>query len=68
VRTVLEQVSNQRTYRVPVECVPNPLIEDGDTVTVELPVGTPLVGRVVSHKLSMSGPMQLELEVFRGNG
>jgi hypothetical protein len=68
VRTVLEQVSNARTYRVPVECVPNPLIEDGDTVTVELPVGAPLVGRVVSHKLSMSGPMQLELEVLRGNG
>jgi hypothetical protein len=65
VRTVLGQVSEGRTYRVPVTCIADPLLEDGDVVSLERPDGTELVGRIVSHTLSSNGPMELELEVTR---
>jgi hypothetical protein len=67
VRTVLDQVSNQRTYMIPVTCIPNPLLEFGDMIRLALPDGTFLLGRLVSHKISMSGPMELVLEVNRDN-
>jgi hypothetical protein len=66
---VLRQVSASRTYRVPVVCVVNPLIEFGDVVTVEVPgSAVPLSGRVQSYGLSSAGSMSLELEVSRDEG
>lgn len=70
VRAVLSQSVGSRTYRVPVRCILNPLIEDGDMVSVQRPGGTLLVGRVISHQFSGSGEvpnpmMNLELEVTR---
>lgn len=60
----LDQLSSQNSYRVPVQCIYNPLIDDGDVVTVERPTKT-LVGRVVSHSTGDNGLMNLLLEVAR---
>lgn len=65
VAAILTQVSSTQTYRVPVQCLVNPLIEDGDVVTVERPEGGVLTGRVVSHKFGSSNLMSLDLDVQR---
>lgn len=65
VDAILTQVSSVQTYRVPVQCIVNPLVEDGDVVSVERPVGDPLVGRIVSHAFGASNMMSLVLEVRR---
>lgn len=65
VRSVLSQSLRGQSYRVPVQCIVNPLIEDGDVVSVQRRVGLPLVGRVVSHTLGSSNLMNLELDVVR---
>lgn len=68
VDAILSQVSSTQTYRVPVQCLLNPLIEDGDVVTVERPTGGVLTGRVVNHRFGSSKVMSLELEVQRNVG
>lgn len=68
VDAILSQVSSTQTYRVPVQCLVNPLIEDGDVVSVQRPIGEPLVGRVVNHKFGASNLMSLELDVQRDVG
>jgi hypothetical protein len=65
VASILSQVSTGQKYRVPVKCVINPLVDDGDMVSVQRPGGRLLVGRVVSHTLSSSKVMDLVLEVVR---
>lgn len=65
VAAILTQVSSIQSYRVPVQCVVNPLIEDGDVVTVQRPTGGVITGRVVSHKFGASRLMTLVLEVKR---
>jgi hypothetical protein len=65
VAAILSQVSSSQTYRVPVKCVLDPRIEDGDVVSVQRPGGRLLIGRVVSHSFGSSPVMDLELDVTR---
>lgn len=65
VDAILSQVSSTQTYRVPVQCLINPLIEDGDVVTVERAEGGVLTGRVVNHRFGASNLMTLDLDVQR---
>lgn len=65
VKAILSQSMTGQSYRVPVQCLVNPLIEDGDMVSVERQTGEPLVGRVVSHTLGSSNLMNLWLDVAR---
>lgn len=65
VKAILSQAQKGQSYRVPVQCIVNPLIEDGDMVSVERRIGDPLIGRVVSHSLGSSNLMNLELDVVR---
>jgi hypothetical protein len=65
VKSILSQAQKGQSYRVPVQCIVNPLIEDGDVVSVERRIGDPIVGRVVSHSLGSSNLMNLELDVVR---
>jgi hypothetical protein len=65
VKSILSQAQRGQSYRVPVQCIVNPLIEDGDVVSVERRIGDPIVGRVVSHSLGSSNLMNLELDVVR---
>ncbi len=65
VQAVLEQASRSQSYRVPVQCIIDPRIEDGDVVTVQRPNGTSVTGRVMSHSLSSNSLMDLELRVVR---
>lgn len=64
VQTRLFNLSSQQTYRVPVQCILNPLIQFGDVVTLERPDRT-LEGRVVNLSNGGDGLMSLELEVAR---
>jgi hypothetical protein len=65
VAAVLSQVSSAQTYRVPVTCVLNPLLEVGDTVSVQRPASRLLVGRIVSLSISDARTMKLEIDVTR---
>jgi hypothetical protein len=64
VRTRLFNLSSQQTYRVPIQCLYNPLVEVGDTARVARPDRT-LTGRVMSVSNGADGLMSLELEVAR---
>lgn len=61
----LSRVSSRLIQRVPVQCVMNPLIEDGDVITVQRMTGGNITGRVVKHKLGTSATMSLEMDVLR---
>lgn len=65
VKAILTQAQQGQSYRVPVQCIVNPLIEDGDTVSVQRRIGAPVVGRVISHSMGSSNLMNLELDVVR---
>lgn len=65
VKAILTQSTSSQAYRVPVQCIINPLIEDGDMVSVQRQNGVPIVGRVVSHSFGSSNMMNLELDVQR---
>lgn len=65
VAAILSQVSSAQTYRVPVKCIIDPRIEDGDVVSVQRPGGRLLVGRVVNHSFGSSNVMDLEMDVTR---
>jgi len=65
VDATLARVSSRQVYRVPVQCLINPLVEDGDLVTVERPEGETLTGRIVNHKFGSGRMMSLELDVQR---
>lgn len=67
VATRLHNLSSQQTYRVPVQCIYNPLAEVGDTASVEQPDRT-LIGRIASLSNGDNGLMSLELEVARSLG
>lgn len=63
VAKILEQTTSIQTYRIPVQCLLNPLVEFGDVVSLERPVGDPLVGRVVNYRFGSSKLMSLEMDV-----
>jgi len=65
VKAILSQVSSSQSYRVPVQCILDPRIEDGDVVSVQRPDGSTIEGRVMKHSLGSSGLMSLELQVSR---
>ncbi len=65
VAAILSQVSSAQTYRVPIKCLINPLVEDGDVWAVQRPGGKLLIGRVVSHSFGSSNVMDLEMDVTR---
>lgn len=65
VQAVLTQSSKSQSYRVPVQCIIDPRIEDGDVVTVQRMNGTSVTGRVMNHSLSSGELMDLELQVVR---
>lgn len=65
VAKILAQATATQTYRVPVQCLLNPLIEFGDVVSVERPVGSPLVGRIMNYRFGSSRLMSLEMDVAR---
>lgn len=65
VQKILAQATSMQTYRVPVQCLLNPLVEFGDVVSVERPVGDPLVGRVANYRFGSSRLMSLEMDVAR---
>ena len=62
----LLETTSRQVYRVPVTCIVNPLLEDGDVVTVERPTGGILTGRMVNHRFGDNNTMTLELDVIRG--
>lgn len=65
VDAILARAVSTQTYRVPVQCLVNPLVEFGDVVSVQRPVGDPLVGRIVKYKFGSSRMMSLEMDVTR---
>jgi hypothetical protein len=65
VQAVLVQGSQSQSYRVPVQCILDPRIEDGDVVTVQRMDGSSVTGRVMNHSLSSGSLMNLELRVVR---
>ena len=65
VAAILTQVSSTQSYRVPLRCILDPRVEDGDMVSVQRPGGRLLVGRVVNHKFSDSRYMDMEIDVTR---
>lgn len=62
---ILAEVTSRRVYRVPVQCILDPRVEDGDVMTIERPTGGLLTGRVVSHKFGAGRSMSLEMDVIR---
>lgn len=67
VEGVLAQVSSPKVQRITVQCVINPLLEDGDVVTVthpELTSGKKITGQIVSHSFGASRLMTVVLDVI----
>jgi hypothetical protein len=64
-QAVLTQNIASQSYRVPVQCILDPRIEDGDVVTVQRTDGSSVTGRVMSHALSSGSLMDLEVQVSR---
>ena len=65
VRAALAIATSTQVYRVPVQCVLDPRLDDGDVVTVERPTGGTLTGRIANHRIGNDGTMSLELDVQR---
>lgn len=64
VAAVLAQVSSPKTYRITVQCIINPLVEDGDVYYVQRRDGSTITGQVVSHKFGGSMLMTVEMDVL----
>lgn len=64
VKTRLFNLSSRQTYRVPVQCIYNPLIQLGDVLKLERP-DRALTGRVMDYSNGADGLMTVELEVAR---